>query len=271
MNQPSSFLKQDPRNFQIITLLSFLLIGNFFLGFDQDLLYILAVFTGAFSAQALFTKLYGLSYSWKSPLITGCSLSILLYSNQFYIGLAAGILAISSKFLITSGKRHIFNPANFAIIVLLLLQNFINYSVWISPGQWGRTAILIFLILMLALAVLNSGTLKIMPFSFILIWATLLFSRAIYLGDPLAIPLHQLSNGALLIFTFFMISDPKTIPDHHLLKVLHALTIALLSYYLLFEQYLSNALFYSLFLLSVLVPFYNHFFKAKHYVWKTNS
>jgi len=30
---------------------------------------------------------------------------------------------------------------------------------------------------------------------------------------PWAIPLKQLQSGALLLFTFFMISDPKTTPD----------------------------------------------------------
>ena len=43
--------------------------------------------------------------------------------------------------------------------------------------------------------------------------ALLLFGRAYWLGDPLAIPVHQLQNGALLVFAFFMISDPKTTPD----------------------------------------------------------
>ena len=39
-----------------------------------------------------------------------------------------------------------------------------------------------------------------------------LCGRSWWLGEPLAIPLHRLENGALLIFAFFMVSDPKTTP-----------------------------------------------------------
>jgi len=37
--------------------------------------------------------------------------------------------------------------------------------------------------------------------------------RSLYVGEPLTIPFHRLESGALLLFTFFMISDPKTTPD----------------------------------------------------------
>jgi len=48
--------------------------------------------------------------------------------------------------------------------------------------------------------------------AFIVSYAALLFGRAYWLGDPWSIPLKQLQSGALLLFTFFMISDPKTTP-----------------------------------------------------------
>jgi Na+-translocating ferredoxin:NAD+ oxidoreductase RnfD subunit len=50
-------------------------------------------------------------------------------------------------------------------------------------------------------------------YAFILTFAAILFARALWLGDPWTIPLKQLQSRALLLFTFFMISDPKTTPD----------------------------------------------------------
>src|SRR5437762_11931681 len=44
-------------------------------------------------------------------------------------------------------------------------------------------------------------------YAFIVCYAALVFGRSLYLGEPLAIPLHRLESGALLLFTFFMISD----------------------------------------------------------------
>ena len=49
--------------------------------------------------------------------------------------------------------------------------------------------------------------------SFSALTRRLLLARAFWLGDPLAIPLHQMQSGSLLIFAFFMISDPRTTPD----------------------------------------------------------
>ena len=44
--------------------------------------------------------------------------------------------------------------------------------------------------------------------TFLAVYAGGLFARALWLGDPLTLPLHRLANGAFLLFAFFMISDP---------------------------------------------------------------
>ena len=43
--------------------------------------------------------------------------------------------------------------------------------------------------------------------AFVFAYAAILFGRALWLGDPWAIPLKQLQSGALLLFTFFMPPD----------------------------------------------------------------
>ena len=59
-------------------------------------------------------------------------------------------------------------------------------------------------------------------------YAGLIFSRALYLGDPWPIAIHQLQDGALLLFAFFMITDPKTTPAHTTARALYAAAIALM-------------------------------------------
>src|SRR5262249_26884558 len=80
------------------------------------------------------------------------------------------------------------------------------------------------------------------------------FGRALWLGDPLSIPLHQLQNGALVLFAFFMISDPKTTPDTRLGRILFAGLVALGAWYVQFVWYGSNALLWSLAGCSLTVP-----------------
>ena len=43
-------------------------------------------------------------------------------------------------------------------------------------------------------------------------WVLLVGGRSWWLGEPMAIPLHRLQSGALLLFAFFMISDPRRRP-----------------------------------------------------------
>ena len=64
-------------------------------------------------------------------------------------------------------------------------------------------------------------------YAFLAFYLAILFGRALWLGQPLAIPLHQLGSGGFLIFTFFMISDPRTTPDSRAGRILFALLVAL--------------------------------------------
>ena len=72
----------------------------------------------------------------------------------------------------------------------------------------------------------------------------------VWLGDPLAIPLHQLQSGSLLIFTFFMISDPRTSPDSRLGRFIFAASVALLAHYMAFFMQMRPALYVALIALS---------------------
>ena len=56
----------------------------------------------------------------RSPLITGLSLSLLLRANEPWLPALAGVIAIASKFLLRIDGKHIWNPAGFAIVVLLV-------------------------------------------------------------------------------------------------------------------------------------------------------
>ena len=160
----------------------------------------------------------------RSPLITGLSLSLLLRADEAWLPAIAGFIAIASKFALRIDGRHIFNPAGFAIVVLLLTSS----GVWISPGQWGASIWLATLLVFFAILVLQAAQRSDIALFFLGSHATLLFARAYWLGDPLAIPLHQLQSGSLLIFAFFMISDPRTTPDSRAARFFFAFAVAVL-------------------------------------------
>jgi Na+-translocating ferredoxin:NAD+ oxidoreductase RnfD subunit len=95
----------------------------------------------------------------------------------------------------------------------------------------------------------------------------LLLARAYWLGDPLAIPLHQLQSGSLLIFSFFMISDPRTTPDTRLGRFLLAFSVAVLAHYLAFFMQMRPALYVALIVLSPLTLLLNRIIPGKQFQW----
>src|SRR3984957_16005611 len=97
--------------------------------------------------------------------------------------------------------------------------------------------------------------------------AALLLARAVWLGDPLAIPLHQLQSGSLLIFAFFMISDPRTAPDSRLGRLFFALGVAALGHYLAFFMQMRPALYVALIALSPLTLLLDRIIPAKRFAW----
>jgi Na+-translocating ferredoxin:NAD+ oxidoreductase RnfD subunit len=96
----------------------------------------------------------------------------------------------------------------------------------------------------------------------------LLVARALWLGDPLTIPLHQMQSGSLLIFAFFMITDPRTTPDARLGRFVFALAVALLAHWLAFRWQMRPALYVSLIALSPCTLLLDRLFPAGRFAWR---
>jgi Na+-translocating ferredoxin:NAD+ oxidoreductase RnfD subunit len=76
-----------------------------------------------------------------------------------------------------------------------------------------------------------------------------------------------LQNGALVLFAFFMISDPKTTPDTRLGRILFAGLVALGAWYVQFVWYWGNALLWSLAGVTLTVPLLDWLLPGRRYAW----
>jgi Na+-translocating ferredoxin:NAD+ oxidoreductase RnfD subunit len=83
----------------------------------------------------------------------------------------------------------------------------------------------------------------------------------------LTIPLHQFQSGSLLIFAFFMISDPRTAPDSRAGRLMFAVAVAALGHYLAFVMQMRPALYVALIALSPAVPLLNRIIPAAKFKW----
>jgi Na+-transporting NADH:ubiquinone oxidoreductase subunit NqrB len=254
----------DARHYQIAALSTLLIYNLGWLDFGARPLNSALAIAGALAMQALCTRWFALpKFDPRSPLITGLSLSLLLRADEPWLSALAAVIAIGSKFVLRIDGKHIWNPAGFAIVVLL----FTAHGVWISPGQWGSTVWLAALISFFAILVLHAAQRSDVALFFLGSHAALLLARAWWLGDPLAIPIHQLQSGSLLIFAFFMISDPRTTPDSRLGRFLFALSVALLGHYLTFFMQMRPALYVALIALSPLILLIDKILPAERFAW----
>lgn len=257
-------LQIDPRIFQISVLSGLLIYGIARLDFDVSIVNCILILSTVIITQLIFSDLFRTGrFDPRSPLISGLSLCLLMRSDSVFLVLLCCVITIGSKFVLRWNGKHIFNPTNIGIASLLILSD----SVWVSPGQWGNTAFLGFLIACLGGLVVNRAERSDVTYAFMFFYSALLFARAVWLGDPLVIPFHQLQNGALLIFTFFMISDPRTTPDTRKGRILFALVVSSVAYCFQFMLFNTSGLFFALALSSLSVPLIDMVFKGQRFQW----
>jgi enediyne biosynthesis protein E5 len=257
---------RDPRLYQILVLSSLLAYGVLHLDLEIALGRALLLLATALLTQYACTRLWRLpAFDPRSALISGLSLCLLLRTNSTGLAVLAAVVTIASKFLLRFRGKHLFNPTNFGIVALMLAT---GGGVWVSPGQWGSAAFFGFLIACLGGLVVNRAARSDVTYAFLGFYLAVLFGRAFWLGQPAAIPLHQLESGAFLIFTFFMISDPKTTPDSRAGRVLFALLVALGAGFVAFVLYRPNGLLLSLAFFSLAVPLIDLLLPGTRYVWR---
>lgn len=267
---------KDARYFQIIFQTAFLLYGIFYLKWANEAMCFLYYASGCLLTQFIFelvkdkfivTPAFRNKFlnGCKSALITAFGLCILLKTNQWYICILAAFISIGSKYLFCYRRKHLFNPSAVGIALTILLTG----KAWISPGQWGNDIIIIFGVCCLGSIVVTKVQKLDISIAFLGTYILLLFTRQIlYLGWPLDFFLQSITTGSLLLFTFFMISDPKTAPDHKTARIIWGVLVGLLSFYLTAFKFINAAPVWVLVFSAPLVPLLDMIFRAKRFQWK---
>lgn len=252
----------DIRWYQILALLFFCTMGVFFFEIPMGPLDVVVTVLVSYFSQFVVSKIKKTEFSFLSPTITALSILLLVRANSLWVlALAAG-LAIFSKWIFQYKGKHFFNPSNFSISILLYFQ-----YLWIQPAQWGLFLSFVFLVSVLGFLITKQARRLDLSLAFLFFYGLFLLTRSLYLGDPLDIVMHHLQSGSLYIFAFYMISDPKPTPNHIKGRLLFSFVTAAFAFYFKFFQYSPNAIFYALFLTSILTPFIDVLFKFKPFQW----
>ena len=143
---------RDPRLYQIACLAGLLAYGVAALGFEIGPARIGVTLASALAAQAVCGRLAGVPrFDPRSALISGLSLCLLLRTDSPAIAAAASAVTIASKFVLRVRGKHVFNPTNFGVVVMIALCD----RAWASAGQWGTGGFFAFLMACLGGLVLH--------------------------------------------------------------------------------------------------------------------
>lgn len=263
----SALLPKDPRYLQIAFLASFLVAGMTTLGFDVPPWQPVSIVLTACATQWALTRLMKVPPAgYLSPIITSLGLSLLLRADAVWVGPFAAAVAIGAKFLVRVRGKHLFNPTNLGLVVALL----VTQHAWASPAQWGHSAARLGWFAAFGLMVAHRSFRSDVSLAFLGSWVALKTARIAWLGAPWASLAHQLSTGSLILFTFFMISDPKTTPDRRSARLIFGASVAVLAFWFLHGLWWQNALLWALCLLSPFTPLLDRLFPAERFSWPGN-
>jgi Na+-transporting NADH:ubiquinone oxidoreductase subunit NqrB len=252
---------RDPRLKLSVVIIALQVLGQTVLGFKLSIAQILVTVGACAVVDIVVTLRREHTLAWPaSALLTGNSVAFILRASGTRHGdwwtlhgiqyfLLAAMLSLLSKYLVRGGGRHLFNPSNVGLVWTLLLIGpvhvFPQYLWWGPLGAPVGLALAV--ILVGAIWILRSVRMVAMALSFLLTLAALvgifaLTGRsllAIWHSGPVSGSSYWLDicvSPEVLIFVFFMMSDPRTTPRERLGRILYGAATAVLAAGLLFWQ-----------------------------------
>ncbi len=187
--------------------------------------------------------------SWRdlsSAYVSGISAGILVRSPMIWPFALCAAISIASKYALRFRGRHIWNPTNFGIVVMLLIA---SDSMAVLSIQWGNNMwamLVIWIVGFVTISRINRfnicGTYVA---SFIIFsWIRSLFTGDVFMAEiaPLTGPMYQL-------FVLFMITDPKTTVKSRTGQYIVAFMIALVEMFFRMGEAV-YAPFYALFIVG---------------------
>lgn len=246
--------RSDPRLRLGAIILSLQVLGQVGLGFKVSIAQIVVTIAVCGLVEMAITYWQRRELVWPaSALLTGNSVAFILRTNGTHHGdwwslsgieffLLAAVGGLLSKYVIRLGDRHLFNPSNLGLVLVFLLvgprQVFPQYLWWgpldapvvialaviLAGGVWvlKPLGMLPMVAIFLATFWLITGWLATANFCFYAVWAHGPVCGTDYWLDIALSP-------ELLVFVFFMISDPKTAPRGDGARLLYGVGVAALA------------------------------------------
>jgi hypothetical protein len=182
-----------------------------------------------------------------SAYISGISIGLLLKSQVLWPYLMAAALSIGSKYVLRLGGRHLWNPTNFGISVLLFCAGADVHTLGAEFDNRGYANLLVWFFGLLILYRL--GKLHI-TLTFVAAFIALTPLRAAFTHNSFWTEVGPLTSPMYQLYIFFMITDPKTTTKRVWSQCLVAVLLAVADAILRVWLGEVHALLYALFLVG---------------------
>lgn len=142
-----------------------------------------------------------------SAYISGISIGMLLRSPYYWPYIVCALITIGSKYVIRFRGRHVWNPSNFGIAMMVILA---HNAVATLSIQWDNK-LYVMLVIWTAGAIII-GRLKRFHIclTYVVSFLAYGFVRHLITGDPYLAEIAPITGPMYQLFTFFMITDPPT-------------------------------------------------------------
>src|SRR5881409_1767969 len=158
---------------------------------------------------ALSRLLQGSFANVQNTYITNINLALLIkpQTDLLWPFALGGFIAIASKYLLRYRGRHLWNPSNFAISLLLLAA---PASVAILSRQWGNDLATNAVIWCFGLLIVSRVRMLNVTLTYVAGFVALAALRHWIVGGPRLAEIAPITGPMYQLFIFFMVTDPKT-------------------------------------------------------------
>ena len=205
---PPKLFGIDSRFVAPIFITFILLVGQLTYGIlESYAMTVLAILT-AIALELVLGRVYaGRWPHLASAYISGISVGILTRSPFAWPFALCSAISIASKYVLRVRGRHLWNPSNFGICLMLLVAPWAYSTLSV---QWGNNLWPVFIIWALGLVITyHVGRIHI-TLTYVVSFFALAFVRSLLTGHTFLAEAAPITGPMYQLFIFFMITDPKT-------------------------------------------------------------
>ena len=218
-----------------------LLVGQTFYGFLESYQKTALAIAAAIVAELILGRIfYGKWLNLASAYITGISVGILVRSPAHWPFALCSVISIMSKYVLRVKGRHIWNPSNFGIAVLLFLA---PETMAILSIQWGNNLLPIVIIWTLGSIIIWRARRFHISATYVVSFFLFAFLRSWITGHPWQAEVAPITGPMYQLFVFFMITDPKTTVRSRMGQCVVAFCVALVEFLLRLDQVVYAAIY----------------------------